>query len=283
MLGRIACQSFRRRYSSGSEAFLWAGLASACALAACSDYKPASDIASTGGSLQGIAANWGCLKTAPNQARTPGTPGQLIVYSLRLVDLATDQPYADVPVQACGLTDIACDSPVATTTTDADGWLNVRLTENFSGYLEIDSRPRAVPYLFHLPEAGLKTMADYPLAMITLESFGALLVALDLPTDPNLAAIGVRAFDCQGMPAAGVKLTSSVGGLPWYFEQGLPNTERVETNVSGLGGFIGTPAGLSQLDAKLPDGRVIASRSIIVRGQWMSAGYLRPTGADPSP
>jgi hypothetical protein len=247
-------------------------------LGACSDYESATDRYM--GSLQpGAGVDWSCLQAAAEPPRTPGLAGGVIIYSLRLVDLATDEPYADATVRACGLTDIQCDTPITPKLlSDGDGWVNVRLTENFVGYLEIES-PRAVPYVFHLPAAGLATKADFPLAMIALESFGALLQAFELPINPALGAIAVRSFDCQGRPAAGVELTSSVAGVPWYFEGGLPNTERLETDDSGLGGFVNSAPGVSLLDAKLSDGRLIESKSIIVRPSWMTAGYLRPAAA----
>jgi hypothetical protein len=250
----------------------------AATLQACSDYESASDRYT--GSLQpGEGADWSCLQSTPEPPRTPGLAGGVIIYSLRLVDLATDEPYADATVRACGLTDIQCDTPITPTlSSDDDGWVNVRLTENFVGYLEIES-PRAVPYLFHLPAAGLATKADFPLAMIAVESFGALLEAFELPFDPGLGAIAVRSFDCRGRPAAGVDLSLSVAGVSWYFEQGLPTTSRLQTDDSGLGGFVRSVPGVSLLGASLPDGRLIESKSIIVRPAWMTAGYLRPAAA----
>jgi hypothetical protein len=154
----------------------------------------------------------------------------------------------------------------------------VRLTENFVGYLEIQS-PRAVPYVFHLPTAGLATKADFPLAMIALQNFGAFLEEFQLPIDPALGAIAVRSFDCRGRPAAGVELTSEVGGVEWYFDEGLPRTSSLQTDDSGLGGFVGSDPGLSVLDASLSDGRSIERKSIIVRPSWMTAGYMRPAAA----
>jgi hypothetical protein len=244
---------------------------------ACSDYKPADDVRVSPLTRE---SDWSCLKDVSEPPKTPGSAGNAIVYSLRLVDLATDVPYPDVPITACPLTDIECNNPVAENLhTDADGLVNVRLTENFSGYLEIEPT-NAVQYLFHLPDTGLRTQADYPLAMIASRSFNVLLSAFALPSDdPTLASIGFRAFDCRGVPAAGVTFRSSAGGQAWYFEAGLPSTTRTQTDSSGLGGFIGSTPGVSTLDAQLADGRVITTKSVIVRGQWMTAGYLRPNVA----
>jgi hypothetical protein len=246
----------------------------ASAASACSEYKPAGD---SRVSALSSASDWSCLNEVTEPPKMPGSLGEPIVYSLRLVDLATDAPYPDVPVTACPLTDLECLTPVAENLhTDADGLVNIRLFEHFEGYLEINPS-NAVPYLFHLPDTGLRTKADYPLAMIASRSFGVLLSAFELPSDdPTLASIGFRAFDCRGVPAAGVTFHSTAGGQPWYFEAGLPSTTRTQTDVSGLGGFIGSTPGVSSLEAVLPDGRVITTKSVIVRERWMTAGYLRP-------
>jgi hypothetical protein len=220
------------------------------------------------------------LRAGRGPARPPGATGGIIVYSLQLVDLATDEPHANATVRACGLTDVMCDTPVTPTMmTDSEGWVSLRLTQNFVGFLEIVSE-RAVPYVFYLPSEGLRrTTSDYPLAMIGLESFQGLLATYQLPLDPTLGGIAFRSFDCQGNPARGVELTSDRSGVPWYFDQGLPNTERRQTDESGLGGFVSSEPGLSILEASLPDGRTIESMSIIVRPSWIAAGYLRPAAA----
>ena len=258
-------------------------------LVACTDYKPASDTLDSVSSpldpqdsevLDDFGADWSCLGREPAAPLPlPGALGASIVYSIRLVDLATGNAMPEVTVRACGLTDITCDAPVTDVIdTDEEGYANVPLTANFRGYLEVQS-PRAVSYLIPLPEGGLRTMRDFPMSMISLESFGALVSALRINPDPTLGAIGFRAFDCQGQTAGGVVLQTTTGGVPWYFENGLPNTERGLTDQQGLGGFIGTTPGVTVLEGELSDGTPTATKSIIVRAGWMTAGYLRPANA----
>jgi hypothetical protein len=224
-----------------------------------------------------LGADWSCVGQAPERDLTPGSTGASVLYSLRLVDLATGAIFPQINVRACALVDINCTNPVTAQLVPAeDGWVDVPLTENFRGYLEIVS-PRAVPYLFHLPDAELRTTRDFPLAMVALESFGALLGALNVQADPSLGAIGMRAFDCSGEPAPGVVFKTTSGGIPWYFEGGLPNRERVTTDSGGLGGFIGSQPGVTVLEASLPDGTVTTGGSYVVRAGWMTSGYLRPT------
>jgi hypothetical protein len=208
-----------------------------------------------------------------------------VTYKLKLVNLSTNAPFPDVVrARACGLTDVYCTNP-STDWVIADelGVVHVPLRRNFLGYLEIES-PSAVKYIFNLPDTGLSEEPDFPLSMIALESFGGLLQLLKLPFDPMMeGAIGVRAFDCDGQPAEGVVLRTPAGGAPWYFQGDVPTTDRQQTDVDGLGGFIGTRPGLSELEATLPDGSrtTTASMSIIVREGYMTAGYLRPFQALP--
>lgn len=252
-------------------------------LTGCTDYKPGSDTFSELGALQGPPGegepDWSCLREAPPPPPPPGVVGETVIYSLQLIDLSTLEPYAQVPVRACGTTDVGCAVPVADVTSDEAGWVHLRLREYFEGYLEINS-PSAVPYIFYLPQVPLRTMTDDGLLMISRNTYAGLLAAFDLEDDPTLGGIAVRAFDCQGDPAAGVTLTSAADGLGWYFDETLPSVERQETDRTGLGGFIGSKPGVSVLEAKLPDGTSIVRRNLNVRAGWMTAGYLKPIAAD---
>lgn len=275
----------------------WVGLGVLGMMAGCTAYESASDTlpftsgnplfgqagASTqvgqGPMVPDLGADWSCLGAPIDRTPAPGTPGASVVYSLRLVDLASGEPFTTSTLRVCGLTDIGCNRPLMDQMRpDAEGWVNVPLTANFSGYLEIQSEG-AVPYIYLLPDDGIRTMRDYPLVMIGLENFGALLSALRIQYDPTLGAIAVRTFDCQGVPAPGVVLQSSSGGTPFYFENGLPNTARDQTDPDGLGGFIGSVPGVTLFEAELSNGTTTSTKSMIIRPGWMTTGYMRPAQA----
>lgn len=270
------------------------GLSAALMMAGCTAYEPASDTLATVDSplqprspmqvgqvpmVPDLGADWSCLGLPIERAPAPGTLGASVVYSLRLVDMATGEPFTTSTARVCGLTDIGCDNPVmAQMRPDVDGWINVPLSSNFAGYLEIESEG-AVPYIFLLPDDGIRTMRDFPLVMIGLENFGALLSALRIQYDPTLGAIAVRSFDCQGAPAPGVVLQSNSGGTPFYFENGLPNTARQQTDPDGLGGFIGSIPGVTLFETELVDGTITSTKSMIVRPGWMTTSFMRPAQA----
>jgi len=256
-----------------------------CLATGCSEYKPATDTP---------GADWSCLSAPRTNPDPIGVVGRDVTYSVQLVDLSTVQVISNVKLRACGLTDLECNNPVTGETPpddappspdrggwltpDASGWVDIPLKSNFQGYLEIESIPREayVPYIFHLPEGELQTMREFPIVMISATAFGMLVAALQVDYDPDLGAIGARTFDCQGQLAPGVVLRNNTGGVPWYFQNGLPNTRRQETDDQGLAGFLRSQPGLTVSDAILPDGRAITSQSLIVRKQTMSTVYFRP-------
>jgi hypothetical protein len=226
-----------------------------------------------------LGAEWSCLGLPIDRTPAPGTPGALVVYSLRLVDLASGEPFTASTIRLCGLTDITCASPLMDQLKpDADGWIDVQLSANFLGYLEIES-VGAVPYIFQLPDDGIRNMRDFPVVMIGLENFGALLSALGVQYDPTLGAIGLRSFDCQGAPAPGIALRTQGGGTPFYFDNGLPNTMRQQTDPGGLAGFIGSVPGVAVVESELGDGTITSTKSMIIRAGWMTVGFMRPRQA----
>jgi hypothetical protein len=262
-------------------------------LPGCTAYEPASDTLATtsqsplGGQAAGgqtpevpdLGADWSCLGTAVDRAPLPGTPGAAVTYSLRLIDMGSGAPFTDANVRVCGLTDVMCSDPLGTQMKpDADGWISVPLTANFTGYLEILSQ-QAVPYIFLLPDAGIRTVRDFPLFIVGLDDFAALLSAMHLPFDPAVGAIAVRVFDCQGAPAPGVQFQTNSGGTPFYFESGLPNTARDQTDPDGLGGYIGSLPGVTVFESELVDGTLTSQKSMIIRPGWLTTTFMRPPQA----
>lgn len=210
----------------------------------------------------------------------PSEPGARVYYGLQLVDLATMMPFPDVTVTACPLIDPMCQTPAAgPMPVAATGFVDVPVYENFVGYLQIES-PNAVPYIFHLPDDGLRTDRDFPLAMISRESLAGLSATLRVPIDPTLGAIAVRAFDCDGKPAEGVTFKSEKAGTGWYFDRDFPTLDRKYTDSGGLGGFVNAEPLPTNFEATLSNGELITVKRILVRSGWMTAGYMRPRVAD---
>jgi hypothetical protein len=251
-------------------------------LLACTEFEAGTDEleASTEmlDQLPASGGDWSCLGDSPAPLLDPGTVGSPITYGLRLVDIANGNPFPGVTVRACGLTDIECEAPITDRLgTDAEGWVDIPLTENFAGYLEVES-PTSLPYVFYLPNERLRTMRDYPLVVISEQSFAALRAALGVGDMPELGTISTRNFDCTGNPAAATVLLNNTGGVPFYFINGLPNITSRETDGAGLAGFANAPTGVTQLEVRRGDGALISRKSVIVRAGWLTGAFMRPIG-----
>lgn len=270
----------------------WAGSFSlGCTqLAASSDtLQPGSNKAVDSLSPAPKGQDWSCLREKSADAQTPAPPvaagaAPRVVYSIQTVDLSTGQVYKSVQVRACGLTDVNCASPVAgPLSVDDQGWVDLPLFENFTGYLELTS-PETVPYVFYLTEPlAPQVTPEYPLAMVSLKAIQPLVQLVGVTPQPDSGLLAFRIFDCRGDTASNVTISPVTGAVPWYFVDGLPSGTQQQTGVDGLGGFVNVPPGLAVIDALAPNGTSISgAHSLVVRPNWMSATYIRPYGATTS-
>lgn len=259
----------------------------------CTDYEPASDTLALTGVPPGFnddgpaeasgppGEDWSCLARPAEQASAPVFSGNApqVIYSLQMVDLSSGVIYRNLQVRACALTDVSCANPLTDMLgVNEQGRVDVPLFQNFTGYLEITS-DELVPQLFYV-NAPLqpRTQPDFPLAMVSIASLGPLLQLLGA-VEANTGIIAIRTFDCQGVTANGVSLTSNNDqARPWYFVDGLPSSTESETGPEGLAGFINVPPGLNVVRAEGADGTDLGPQSMVVRPGWMSSMYLRPPG-----
>jgi hypothetical protein len=248
----------------------------------CTDYEPASDVLPEG-TISELGPEWSCLNRTAAPSSVPTFSGTVprVVFSIQVVDLSTGNIYPDAQVRACGLADINCDDPVTDVlSVDAEGWVDVPLFQNFTGYLEIQS-PDLVPYLFYLTEPLAPTSTiEYPLAVVSLAALGPLaqLVGVD-SLQASKGVIATRVFNCTGDTATGASLTTEGDGVPWYFLDGLPTGMGSETGAQGLAGYVNVSPGLAVVEARAPDGTTIAGpQSLVVRAGWLSAVYVKPPG-----
>lgn len=251
-------------------------------LLACTEFEAGTDELSASteplDQLPPTSGDWSCLGTVPSRAEP--LLGDAITYTVQMIDLGTRAPITDATVTVCGLTDVECATPIVENLrVDADGWIDIPLTENFSGYLEVRS-PMTVPAAFYLGD-GLRTMTDYPFVSVTIPTFEGLTAAVGVVGNPATGTISVRTFDCQSETAPGAALINNTGGVPFYFTDGLPDITRRETDADGLGGFVNVPPGVTLLQSLLADGTVVDRRSFIIRPGWLTTAFMRPAGFQP--
>lgn len=248
---------------------------------ACTDYEPASDSLPED-TINELGPEWSCLNRTVEPPTVPTFSGTVprVVFSIQVVDLSTGQIYPDAQVRACGLADVNCDAPVTDLlSVDAEGWVDVPLFQNFTGFLEITS-PETVPYLFYLTEPLAPTSTiEYPLAVVSLASLGPLVQLVGVDPQPGTGVIAVRVFNCTGDTTSGASLTTQSRGVPWYFVDGLPTGMGSATGAEGIAGYVNVPPGLAVVEVRAPDGTMVAGpQSLVVRANWLSAVYVKPPG-----
>lgn len=251
-------------------------------LMACTEFEAGTDELAVG--VQNAEAapgeDWSCLTSAqPAAPYEPEVPTGRVVYTIRLLDLATQTPVPDMRVRACALTNLNCDAPVtADLIADAEGWVDVPLPEDFRGYLELES-PTTIPTLYIIPpELPPPGEAEFPgLIPATADYAQLTTVTLGRALADDEAAIALRVFDCSWNTAVGVSVSSDLAGVPFYFQGGLPNPRATATDVAGLAGIMAIPEGLVTVRAQQANGLDIAEpRGVIVRAGWMSASFFKP-------
>ena len=249
----------------------------------CTEYEPASDSLPEG-TISELGPEWSCLNRPAEPSSVPTFSGTAprVVFSIQVVDLSTGQIYPDAQVRACGLSDINCINPVTDMLgVDAEGWVDVPLFQNFTGFLEITS-PDLVPYLFYLTEPlAAASTSEYPLAVVSLASLGPLVQLVGVDPQPGTGVIAVRVFNCTGDTTSGASLTTQTRGVPWYFVNGLPTGMGTETGAEGIAGYVNVPPGLTVVEVRAPDGTLVAApQSLVVRAGWLSAVYVKPPGRE---
>jgi hypothetical protein len=263
----------------------WA-LALACSSAlaqsaGCVGLKPGSEEAPSGNDPQFEALSlddpqWSCLSRAP-EPLAPSSQAR-VTFSMPIVESSSELPPATLQVRACALLDVTCLSPATQPVGPSeDGLVHVSLPTGFDGFLEIRSDD-TVPALFFMHEPVQRDTLAPPLPLIS--GLGVAALAANNGAELDLEDGGlvvVRAFDCSGLPADGVRLSSDTGADVFTFVEGLPRVGLDVTDVAGLGGFMNVPPGFVRVSGEhVASGESTGSESIVVRPQWLTFGDLHP-------
>lgn len=128
------------------------------------------------------------------------------------------------------------------------------------------------PVVSSLPEPILLQL--YPSAQLP-----ALIEAAGAQIDPTLSSVFLTAWDCDGQPAQGVKLSvpsheSVVQSL--YYNTGIIRAGLEETDSSGIGGFIKVPPGFVNIEGVNEDGSGVGIVGVQARVNFTTYTVLVP-------
>jgi hypothetical protein len=254
------------------------------AAAACTAFEPGTDELEQEAVVEALGGteNWQCLSEGAQTRAVPivASDAPRVILSVQLVDSATSAVFSDVQVRACSFSDVNCERPVtAFVAADSAGWVDMPLYESFTGFLEVTS-PVIMPFLHHVKDPlPAESVIEYPLALLPLRSLEPLAQLSGLAYEVGTGVVATRSFDCNGVPAGGVSITSDSGGIPWYYSGGIPTQRTTGSDDDGIGGIFNVPAGLAIIDSVAPTGVSISGpQSLVIRAGWMSGTFIRPPG-----
>lgn len=104
--------------------------------------------------------------------------------------------------------------------------------------------------LFFNPPIVGDAIAPLPLPLLSTAGLPAVIEAAGASMDPASGNLFITAIDCDGAPAAGV--TYSIGQhqeevTQLYVDSGVVSDTILETDSSGIGGFVGVPPGFAEV------------------------------------
>jgi hypothetical protein len=202
----------------------------------------------------GADPEWGCLA---NFAPPSVADGSLVSYRLRFESgRQANVPPEGLALRLCRNDDATCAAPIVDIPEpDATGLLTLELDPTFRGYLEVEANDH-MPSLAFLPPPVVSPPEPQIIRLVQRFDFGALLRAADIPYDADRGFAFVLTNSCLDQRAAGVVL-SSLGldelTAAYYYRDGQPDAEALQTDARGAGGWSQLPVGTIVAEARRAD------------------------------
>lgn len=212
---------------------------------------------------------WGCVGHVTWPLDTTGENRSM---RNRIVDVS-EKAVAGVKLQGCGKLDPTCSKPIGVAaTTDTGGLFTLTLPRGFDGFVRATAPTPLMPAMIYGPplyeDVDAPKVAGEPLHAVAEGDIAALLSIVDATVDTTTGHLFVQSQDCEGKQAAGVTLAISLKGpntKGYYYAGGLPNTDALTTDASGLGGFVNVPPGNVTVTARNALGQLFGTRTLIVK------------------
>jgi hypothetical protein len=241
---------------------------------------------------------WQCLDSTILWPKPAGLGD--FTFSVTVVDLLSENPFAGARVKACRQLDLQCDVPIDDQTTDSTGLVSLKVPAGlvgFNGYLEITGGDNGTG-----GDAGARPIFPalyYPNPPIVSPGWRGRLQfvsAADLPTlatfvavaiDPDRGHFATNAVDCNFSGAGGVSFSADTANpndpkiKPFYFIMGVPNTNATETDSSTpIAGFVNLPPGSTLISATsaAAGGKKMGTVTYNIRAGWFTTSSFPPVG-----
>jgi hypothetical protein len=253
------------------------------------DYAPWSDCTQKDCAASCQAGRvWECLDSAIRWPRPKGNVTE-VTFSLNVVDILSEKPFAAAKVKACGKLDQHCDNPLDEDTTDAAGMVSLTVPVSnvgFDGYVDISGGDSGggtpiYPSLWYPVPYIVSSGSRGNVQFVSQSSFDLLAGITGVTADPARGHFAANAQDCTFSTADGVSFTADMADIysrTYYFVNGIPNTSATSTDPqSGIGGFVNLPARLTLVTATTSDGKKITGPNYFIRAGTMTVTSLPPT------
>jgi hypothetical protein len=209
---------------------------------------------------------------------TPRSTAATVTYSFAPVFAPGAEPENPQAfrITACEQLDLDCERP-------AFGPIDVNAGEpqafavkpGFAGYFKIEN-PDTIDGLLFLGRPVNEDTVGWNVTMPTPQIVGALALATMESVDPELGLVLTVARDCEGLPLEHVAVTSSKGGLGYYFVMNLPDTSLPETGPQGAAGFANVPISTTILSGLHSSGKQLGPVSVRVKPRTIAFAELWP-------
>jgi hypothetical protein len=241
---------------------------------------------------------WSCLSEPMDRPAPPAPSAIVRVQACDFVSPACATPVTGLSARVCDKLDAFCAAPIVADLVDDIGLLEFEVPTppgGFDGYLEVTSaselctsaafgptgpllcavspacNPEApddncrVPIyarslLFFNPPVTIDSFEPQLLPLIPAAAIPDLVSAAGATLDPSMGNLFVTALDCEGHPAAGVRYSlDAPQGTPLYVHDGMVSDTTLETDGTGVGGFLGVPSGITHVSGVVGESQVVGS------------------------
>jgi hypothetical protein len=227
----------------------------------------------------------GAPDTPPNDALQCQAPepssSPTVKFSFAPIFLTGTEPTDPQPftVKACDQFDFDCEEPllgpVEVNAGEPYEFELPRGTAGFSGYFEI-TNPDTLSGLFFMGRPIVEDTVGWNVTMPSPNLVAQLALLTGEDVDPELGLILSVARDCDANALEGVAVTSSKGGLGYYFVMSVPDTALGKTGPQGAAGFANVPLSSTSLSGVHDSGKELGPVAVRVKPHFISFAELFP-------